>query len=88
MDTPVTRYQPSERRMPATLPLIEYETGAEVRKVDAYGYISFDGHKIRVGRGCSGLPVALRPTTTDGVLDVFFCHHRVMQIDLHHASND
>jgi transposase InsO family protein len=88
MDAPVSHYQPSQRLMPSALPPIEYEAGAEVRKVDAYGYISFGGLKIRVGRGCSGLPVALRPTTTDGVLDVFFCHHRVMQINLHHTVND
>lgn len=88
MNTPVQHYQPSPRRNPTTLPTIEYESGAEVRKVDAYGYIGFRGRKIRVGRGCSGLPVAVRPTTNDGLFDVFFCAHRVVQVDLHHLIND
>ena len=83
MQTPVTRYQPSPRRMPAVLPPIEYESGAEVRMVDRYGYVSFRGHKLRVGRGCGGYPVAIRPTTDDGIFDIFFCHHRLTQADLH-----
>ncbi|HET7712197.1 MAG TPA: IS481 family transposase [Thermoanaerobaculia bacterium] len=88
MDPPVRRYVPSPRQMPKALPAIEYESGVDVRQVDAYGYISFRGQKFRVGRGCSGFPVALRPSLSDGRFDVFFCHHRVVQIDLHdpHAT--
>jgi len=88
MEAPATRYQPSPRRMPAVLPPIEYEPAVEVRKVDAYGYIGFHGRKVRVGRGCSGYPVAIRPTVTDGLFEVFFCHHRVVQINLRDAVND
>jgi transposase InsO family protein len=88
MDAPVRHYQPSARRMPSELPPIEYELGAEVRKVDGYGYISFHGQKVRVGRGCSGLPVVIRPHVDDGIFDVFFCHHQVVQFDLHHPSNN
>ena len=87
MDPPVRHYQPSTRRLPATLPPIEYESGVAVRRVDTYGYINFRGQKLRVGRGCSGLPVALRPAIEDGVFDVFLCHHRVVQIDLHNNQN-
>ena len=88
MDAPVRHYQPSLRSMPLTLPAIEYESDASVRRVDIAGYIKFRGRKILVGRGCSGLPVAVRPTLRDGAFDVFFCHHRVVQIDLHHVTND
>ena len=81
MATPVTRYQPSTRRMPSSLPPIEYAAGDEVRKVDNNGRISFRGRLIRVGKGCSVLPVAIRPTTEDGVFDVYFCHQRIAKID-------
>ena len=86
MDTPARHYQPSPRRMPATLPPIEYDSGT-VRKVDSHGWIRFRGHKVRVGKGCIGLPVVLRPTN-EGKFDVFFCHHRVAQINLHDAITD
>jgi transposase InsO family protein len=82
MRTPVSRYQPSVRPMPAELPPIEYEGADQVRKVDTYGYIGFRGKKVRIGRACAGLPVALRPTANDGVWDVYFCHQRVKKVDL------
>jgi hypothetical protein len=33
--------------------------------------------------GENGPPGALRPTARDGFLDVFFCHQKIAQIDLH-----
>jgi transposase InsO family protein len=82
MAAPVTRYSMSSRRMPYTLPPIEYGSDDHVRKVDAYGYIGFRGLKIRAGRACAGLPVALRATTTDGLWDLYFCHHHLRKVDL------
>jgi transposase InsO family protein len=83
MAVPASRYQPSPRSLPTTLPPIEYGTDENVRKVDVTGCIGFLGRKVRVGRACAGLLVAVRPTIKDGVFDVFFCHHQVTQIDLH-----
>jgi transposase InsO family protein len=87
MAAPVTRYAPSPRTMPAELPPIEYGSDDLVRKVDAYGYIGFRGVKIRAGRACAGLHVALRPTTTEGQWDLYFCHHKLRRIDLNELSN-
>ena len=81
-EPPVSRYQPSARIMPDPLPPIEYASGDHVRKVDAYGCVSFSGRKVRVGKGCAGSPVAFRPTVEDGTWDVFFCHQRIMRFDL------
>ena len=83
MATPDSQYQVSSRPLPTMPPPVEYGASDDVRKVDTYGYISFRGMKARVGRGCGGLLVAVRPTVNDGVFDVYFCHHRVVQIDLH-----
>lgn len=88
METPAEHYRPSSRLMPRTLPPIEYGENDEVRKVDIAGCIGFRGRSVRVGRGCAGLRVAVRPSTTDGLFDVFFCHHRVVQINLHNPIND
>jgi hypothetical protein len=35
-----------------------------------------------LGNAFAGLRVALRPTTTDGLLDVYHCHQWVGSIDL------
>ena len=83
MATPITRYRPSPRAMPEELPPIEYDSTDEVRMVDQCGKIGFRSQKIRVGKGCQGMPVAIRPTTTDGLFEVFFCHQKIRTIDLH-----
>ena len=65
--TPISRYTPSPRSFPETLPPIEYGDGDHIRKVGAEGRISFKGQVFKVGRALQGYPVALRPTATDGV---------------------
>lgn len=82
LDTPITRYTPSDRSFPETLPAIHYGPDDHVRSVDVAGRISFHGNRLRVGRAFTHKQVALRPTQTDGVWDVFFAIHHVKSIDL------
>jgi len=82
MQTPATRYQPSRRSMPAALPTIEYDQTDQVRKVDACGWISFRGQYHKIGKAFAGQPVAIRPTTTDGLMSVLFCHQQLKELDL------
>ncbi len=82
MAVPASRYQPSQRAFPETLPPIEYASSDIVRKVDDKGLISFHGRRFKIGRGFLRQPVALRPTTTDGLFNVFFCHQYIDQVNL------
>jgi len=43
LEVPASRYQVSLRPFPESLPAIEYEPGAHVRKVQDKGEISFGG---------------------------------------------
>jgi len=79
---PASRYAPSPRAFPEGLPPIEYAPGDTVRKVQAKGELCYRGQVFRVSTALRGYPVALRPTTTDGRLAVYFCHHRVAEIDM------
>jgi transposase InsO family protein len=79
---PISRYQASARPFPETLPTIEYETGAQVRKVKANGYISFKGGEFFVGEGLFGQPVAIQAGSTKGTHTVWFCSQLVGKIDL------
>ena len=79
---PASRYRASPRVFPEVLPPIEYGPDDIVRKVVVGGELSYRNRPFKVGRAFCGYPVALRPTQTDGLLDVFFCHHRVAQINL------
>lgn len=82
MAVPASRYQVSPREFLETLPPIEYGPGDLIRKVDHKGDISFRGKSFRIGKAFHRYPVALRPTLTDGLYNVFFCHQEVAQINL------
>lgn len=82
MKPPVTRYRPSPRPYPEQLPSIEYGPDDHVRKVQAEGLINFKGTCFRVPKALRGNPIALRPKETDGVFDVYFCHHKLMELSL------
>ena len=78
---PVSRYRQSPRSFPERLPQWDYGPGDQVRKVQAEGWISFRGREFRVSKAFRGERLALRPTLTDGVWEVFFGPHRLAQID-------
>jgi transposase InsO family protein len=82
LDTPSTRYQPSPRPFPTILPPVTYEPNDLIRKVDATGKIYFRNRAFRVGKAFRHQPVALRPTETDGVFQVFFCTSKIARINL------
>ena len=58
------------------------ETLLPERQVRDQGAISFRNRSWFVSRGLVGLPVAVRPTTTDGIFRVVYCHREVAIIDL------
>ena len=79
---PASRYQPSLRPFPETLPPIEYPTGVAVRRVQPTGECSFQGRPLRVSKAFAGYRIGLRPTATDGVFEMLFRHHLIAQFDL------
>jgi transposase InsO family protein len=82
MKVPASRYQVSQRSFPEQLPTIEYGARDQVRKVQIDGRISFRHREWRVGKAFRGQPVALRPTMSDGVFEIYFATHRLLTIDL------
>lgn len=82
MAVPASRYHPSAREYPETLPSIEYSSTDIVRKVQGKGEISFRGKEFKIGKAFRGHYIALRPTTSDGFYNVFFCHEQIAHINL------
>jgi len=82
MQVPTSRYRVSQRSYPETLPPIEYGPGDQVRKVHDGGRIHYRGKVFRVGQAFDGYPVALRPTRTKEVFEVYFCQVRIRTIHL------
>ena len=84
---PASRYQPSARPFPDTLPAIDYDDDETVRLVSGKGAIAFGGQRHFLSEGLRGLPVGLRPTTTDGVWIVRFCQQELTRLDLRQPAD-
>jgi hypothetical protein len=82
MKTPASRYAPSPRLFPRALPAIEYGPDDIVRRVMKDGYFDYQGVTYKISQAFVGQPIALRPTTADGVMTVFFCHQKIATIDV------
>ena len=83
LETPASRYTISPRSYPSVLPPLEYGPLDAVRKVQKGGEIFFHNREWHVGHAFGGYPVGVRPTTIDGIFEVYFCHQKVAIIDLH-----
>lgn len=81
MQVPAERYQPSHRQYKEDLPPIEYGPDDQVRKVQQGGWISYKGKNYRIPKAFYGERVAIRPTTTDGSHDVYFCTEKIAQLN-------
>lgn len=83
LQTPATRYRPSPRSYPSTLPPIAYADDDIVVNVGWNGWLKFKGKHVHLSNALHHLPVGLRadPNHSD-CFDVMFCHHLVTRIDL------
>jgi hypothetical protein len=81
--TPASRYRPSPRPFPETLPPVEYPEGALVRRVQDNGWIGFKGQAVELPKALESFAVAIEPRTAeDGVFGVRFCETRVQTFTL------
>lgn len=83
---PASRYQPSSRPFPETVPPVTYGPEEVVRIVSAHGSISWQRRRHFISRGLVGEPVALRPTPAAQCWEVVYGHRQVAIIDLNHPE--
>jgi transposase InsO family protein len=81
MAVPARHYHPSPRPFPVVLPAMAYQPGDLLRTVQRDGRISYRDQNYPVGKGPRGQRVALRPTTTVGVFDIYFGPRKVGQLN-------
>lgn len=79
---PASRYRASMRPYPERLPDIEYSSGDQIRIVQSKGFFSFQGRTAKVSKAFRGYPIALRPTLTDGIWEVWFKAERLGTLSL------
>lgn len=89
MATPASRYHHSSRRLPSSLPELQYAPGDEVRQVGWFGELKFRGNTYKLAKALHRQAVAVRPRQgQDGVFDIYFAHHHCLQIDLRQPVMD
>lgn len=86
LDVPASRYRPSVRPFPNCLPQIEYPSDSIVRKVQSKGQVNFQGRTFFLSEALIGLHVAIRPTKSDGLFEVFFCSQKLRSINLNQTD--
>ena len=80
MHAPITRWKPSRRRRPDSVPAVEYPSGSLLRKVHPAGCISYRNCRIHVGMGLSGEHV--RIDESDGRVQILYSWKRIRDISL------
>lgn len=81
MKTPSEIYTPSRRRLPRELPLVEYEPGMIVRKLDENGAFTFKDRSVFVSRSLARERIGLRDIGNSRI-EVFFTALKLGELDL------
>ena len=80
-EVPASRYRPSPRSYPETLPPIEYGPDDQVAQVRANGMLYVWKSDFYISQAFAKQRVALRPTLEDGIWEVYYCARRIALID-------
>ena len=82
MATPASRYQVSNRVFPEKLPEAEYDVNDIVRSARDNGRIKYKGNVYKISEAFKGYRVALRPTSRDNIMVVYFYNYKVAEFDI------
>lgn len=82
MQVPQQRYCASPNEYRPQPPSPEYADSHQVRLVQNKGLVSWDGRPYPVGRAFVGESVAIRPTLTEHILEVFWSTRCIARIDV------
>ena len=88
MKTPAQRYAPSPRPYRETPQAFDYGPADIVRKVQSLGLVYYAGRRLRIPKAFRGRSIALRPTKTDGVFDIYYRHQKIAVLDFKAKNGD
>ena len=83
---PASRYHVSPRPYPAELPPLPYGPEDHIRRVQAGGWVSFQGHELRLPRALRRQSLAFRPTAIDGRWTIHFLTDDLDVVDLRNPA--
>ncbi len=83
---PSSRYRPSLRPFPATLPPVVCDPRDNLARVNAQGFIHVAGKRYFISQAIPGEPVAVRPTAEPDIVAIWYGPQLVRFIDLREPS--
>lgn len=81
LEVPASRYEPSCRTYPESLPPVLYNESDVVRVVRQNGMVALWRNDFYVSQAFAGERVALRATTEDGIWGLYFCQKLLRTFD-------
>ena len=81
---PISRYRPSARAYQEVVAPFEYSVVDAVRIVHANGQIAYQGKVYKISEAFRGRTVAVRPSSDDGIMLVYYRHQRIARLNLRH----
>ena len=82
LDTPSEHYTRSTREYSENVREWEYPSGSEVRRVKESGYVTYNGQGYFLSEGFRGKEIAIRPSSVQGCISLFFRQFRIGRIDV------
>lgn len=81
MKVPASIYHASVRRFEEVTDPFEYSSGFQTRRPNKTGQFPFESVQYRISDAFTDHPIGLRPTTTDGIWDIYYCRFAVAQLN-------
>lgn len=82
LDTPASRYKPSERKYPQKIEPWEYPSGYELRTIKETGYFTYGGQGYFLSEAFGGKTVAVRESSLKGCITLHYRQFKIARIDV------
>lgn len=82
LDVPAQRYRASERAFDDKIREWEYGPEYELRRIKSTGFLTYGGQGYFLSEGFKGKTIAIKPSSKDGLLNLYYRQFRIGRIDL------
>lgn len=82
LDTPASRYVPSERKYPSRIEAWEYPKEYELRRIKDSGYFTYRGQGYFLSEALGGREVAVKESSVEGCITLYYRQFKIARIDI------
>ena len=86
LDVPAKHYEPSKRPFTSKIDDWDYGEGYETRIIKKTGYLTYGGQGYFLGEAYRQKTIAIKPSSVDGYLNLYFRQFKIGSINLHENS--